>query len=369
MSPLHQLALTLLPGVGPVHARKLLEYYGSAEALFNESGKDLVRRAGISPKLARSFAPSCRRDALKQAELELRYLERSGSRLLSYLDKAYPRRLKQCYDAPVVLFYHGNIDFENSHVLSIVGTRRATAYGVAVCEALIEQLVPYHPLIISGLAYGIDVAAHRAALKYGLPTLAVLGHGLAHVYPQAHRGIAGKIKQEGGLLTEFFHDTAPVPENFPKRNRIVAGLSDATLVVEAGEKGGALITANLAMSYDRDVFALPGRLSDTNSMGCLKLIKNQQAQLITKGEDVAWYLNWEQVSGSPDGVRKKSIEISDQEREIIRVIQENDGVSLDYLAEKVKISKSTVFYSIMKLEISGIIKNTTGKGYEIIKIP
>lgn len=366
MSPLHQLALTLLPGIGPVHARILLEHYGNEEAVFNESEKDLIQIPGIGTRLARSFKPAFRKDALRRAEAELKYMERLGVQRLFYYDNKYPDRLKQCFDAPLVLFHQGNAELDHPRVLSIVGSRHATRYGKRVCESLIEQLAPYRPLIVSGLAYGIDVTAHQAALKFGLPTVAVLGHGLNHMYPAAHAGVSRSIRAQGGLLSEFMHDCPPAPGNFPKRNRIIAGLSDATVVVEATEKGGALITAKIASGYDREVFALPGRLSDENAAGCLTLIKNQQAQLITAATDVAHHLNWQEVFKKGNHPAVPAIK-NENERKILRIIQQVDHISLEELSNRAGIPRNTLISSLLNLEIAGYIENIPGYGYKYSK--
>jgi len=367
MSPLHQLALTLLPGIGPVHARILLEHYGSEEAVFNESEKDLIQIPGIGTRLARSFKAAFRKDALRRAEAELNYMEKYGVQRLFYYDSNYPDRLKQCYDAPLVLFHRGNAELDHPRVLSIVGSRRATRYGKRVCEFLIEQLAPYRPLIVSGLAYGIDVTAHQAALKYGLPTVAVLGHGLNHMYPAAHAGISRSIRSQGGLLSEFMHDCPPAPGNFPKRNRIIAGLSDATVVVEATEKGGALITAGIASGYDREVFALPGRLSDENAAGCLALIKNQQAQLVTAGADVAHYLNWQEDFKKDSHPTVPAIK-NENERKILKVLKQIDHISVDELVNKTGIPRNILLSSLLSLEIAGYVENVSGFGYKYSKM-
>lgn len=363
MSPLHQLALALLPGVGPVTARRLLEHYGSEEAVFRESLQDLEKLPGIGKKLARSFRPPVISNALKMAEAELRFMEKTGIRSLFCHDSAYPRRLKNCHDAPLVLFFRGKEVPDHPRVLSIVGSRKATGDGKMLCSSLVEGLRPYGPVIVSGLAYGIDVTAHEAALKNGLTTIGVLGHGMNSMYPAAHYGISREMEQQGGLLSEFFHDAPAVPENFPKRNRIVAGLADATIVVEAGKKGGALITADIAASYDREVFAFPGRLRDKNSEGCIRLIRDHRAQLITGAEDVAWYLGWEKTGEEKHPAQATSPKLSEAEQNIMQLISENPGVSADQLLVSGKMSREKLFPVLINLEIAGFIKNIPGNRY------
>lgn len=363
MSRLKQLALTLLPGIGPVLARKLLDHYGNEDVLFSRSAGDLMNIPGVGVRLARSFEPANCEKALMQAETQLKIIENAGARILFYLDKDYPSRLKQCYDAPVVLFCKGSAGPERPRVLSVVGSRRATAAGKLLCQSLIRDLAEYNPLIVSGLAYGIDVTAHRAALKNGLPTLGVLGHGLGSIYPPAHYRISREIIGRGALLSEFLHDAPAAPENFPRRNRIIAGLSDATVVIEAGEKGGALITAGIASSYDRDVFALPGRVNDANAAGCLRLIRDQKAQLITRASDLAWYLGWDS-SGPPLVKNDHHLEyLSKEEQEILEMIQKSGGATIDELDSELNFSRNTLISNIFKLELSGFIENVPGKGY------
>ena len=369
MSRLQQLALTLLPGIGPVHARKLLDHYGSEEAVFRESAKDLSAIPGMGEKLAHSFKPAFRNHAFKKAEAELNFIEKAGIRLLFYMDEQYPRRLKHCYDAPVMLFYRGNSNMDHLRVLSIVGSRKATSYGKMLCESLVEGLGPYEPLIVSGLAYGIDVTAHKAALKNGLPTIGVLGHGMNRIYPAAHVRVSREMEQQGGLLSEFLHDSPTIPGNFPKRNRIVAGLSDATIVVEAGEKGGALITADIASSYDREVFALPGRLGDENSAGCLRLIRDHKAQLITGASDVAWYLGWDQPSKKNASGFAVPPDLTKEEQEVLRLIKIHDNIWIDDLLILTGFSRDKLPSVLLGLEIGGFIRNIPGKGYILCRKP
>ena len=280
---LYQIGLTLLPGVGDVLGKKLVAYCGGVEEVFRQSRKSLEKIPGIGVKLVDSIV---NQKVLFRAEEEIRFIEKYNITPLFYLDKKYPARLKNCDDGPIMLFFKGNADMNVARVVSMVGTRKATDYGKSVCEKIIEDLKAYGILVISGLAYGIDTCAHRAALEQNLMTVAVLGHGLDMIYPYLNRHLAEKMVDQGGLLTEFMSKTKPDRENFPRRNRIIAGLADATIVIEAAKTGGALITAEIANSYSRDVFSVPGRIGDPWSEGCNSLIKTNKAALVQRAADV-----------------------------------------------------------------------------------
>ena len=273
----YQIALTLIPGVGDVLAKNLISYCGSAEEVFKQKKAQLFKIPDIGPVIAESIVKF---NSFKRAEEEIKFIEKYKIQPLFYLDKTYPERLKQCYDSPPLLYYKGNVELNQTKILAIVGTRKASDYGKAITEEIISGLSQEGILIISGLAYGIDIYAHKAALKNNLNTIGVVGHGLDTIYPAIHKPVAEKMINQGGILTEFMSKTKMSPENFPARNRIVAGISDAVLIVEAAEKGGALITAEIANSYNRDVFAIPGRSIDTVSRGCNYLIKSNKAALV-----------------------------------------------------------------------------------------
>ena len=266
----YQIGLTLIDGVGDIIAKKLLIHFGTAKAVFYAKKKELEKIEGIGKYLINSILST---DALTRAEQELKWIEQEGINHLFYADKEYPMRLKQCEDAPLNLFYKGNIDWGKDKFISIVGTRKSTLFGKSFTDKLVKDLAPYNPVIVSGLAHGIDGAAHKAALKYGLKTIAVFAHGLDRVYPAAHANLAQTITTNGCLLSDYLSVTTPLPQNFASRNRIVAGLSDATIVVESAAKGGSLITADIANSYNREVFAVPGNPSEKNAKGCNYLIK------------------------------------------------------------------------------------------------
>ncbi|NMD16070.1 MAG: DNA-protecting protein DprA, partial [Bacteroidales bacterium] len=270
MSLLYEIALTLIPGVGDINGKKLVNYCGSAEAVFKEKKSALMRIPGIGEYTANAILNT---KPFDRAQQEIEFIKKYKVNVFYYKDKNYPLRLRNCEDAPILIYYKGTESLNPPLSLSIVGTRRATDYGKWYIDKLMEALSSYSVVIISGLAFGIDTAAHRSALEHGLPTIAILGHGLDRIYPSQNRQLAKKILDHGGLLTDFPSQTKPDRENFPKRNRIIAGLCDALLVIETGIKGGSLITADIANSYNRDVFALPGRFGDQMSEGCNWLIR------------------------------------------------------------------------------------------------
>lgn len=289
---IYQIGLTMINGVGDILARHLLEVLGDAEAVFTEKRRALEKIPGIGDVTAAEIK---RADVLLRAEREWAFARKNGISLYFLTDPDYPKRLRECPDAPVLFYFKGNTDLNATHILSVVGTRRASAYGQEVTERLLRDLSATFPdlLIVSGLAYGIDVCAHRNALKNQLPTVGVLAHGLDRIYPPAHRSTAVEMLERGGLLTDFPSGTNPDRQHFIRRNRIVAGLADATVVVESAEKGGSLITADLAFSYGRDVYAFPGRITDLNSKGCNNLIRQNKAGLITCADDLILSMRWD----------------------------------------------------------------------------
>lgn len=289
---IYQIGLTMINGIGDILARHLLESLGDAEAVFTEKQRSLERIPGISGTLAAEIK---RPEVLLRAEKELSFAQKNGIALYFLSDTDYPERLRECPDAPVLFYYKGKADLCVSRVISIVGTRQATAYGQELTDQLLKGLSASFPdlLIVSGLAYGVDICAHRNALKYQLPTVGILAHGLDRIYPSTHRATAVEMLQEGGLLTDFPSETNPDRQNFVRRNRIVAGLADATIVIESAEKGGSLITADIAFSYGRDVYTFPGRVTDSQSKGCNALIRQNKAGLITCAEDLILAMRWD----------------------------------------------------------------------------
>ncbi|MCA1746445.1 MAG: DNA-processing protein DprA, partial [Bacteroidales bacterium] len=319
------MALTMIPKIGAITARKLIEYIGSPEGVFMEKPAHLRTIPGVGEYLAAQVSV---KNYLSKAEEEIKQMEKRGISPVYYQDEAYPWRLENCADAPILLFYRGKPGFNGAKYLSVVGTRNATSYGREMCEVIISQLAAQYSdlVIISGLAYGIDVMAHRFALKYGLDTWGVLAHGLHTLYPSSHTDVAGRIMKQGALLSDFPTTVKPERNNFLRRNRIIAGLSEATLVVESGPKGGALITAELAASYNREVFAVPGRIGDTYSSGCNRLIQNNIAALIESGSDIEKLLGWEQeVAQRTEPQNIITEELTEAEQLILRAINEEPG--------------------------------------------
>lgn len=360
----YQIALTLISGIGDVLAKNLISYCGSAEAVFKTPKQTLLKIPGIGRATALAIAES--RDLLKRAEQEEVFIEKYKIKPLFFTDAAYPKRLKNCTDAPIMLYYKGNVDLNAIRVVNIVGTRKVTEYGKLVCMQLVEQLKVYHPVVISGLAYGVDVHAHRECLKQDVPTVAVLGHGLDRIYPAAHRSVAEKMVQNGGLLSDFVSGTNPDRENFPKRNRIIAGLADATIVVEAAETGGAIITAVIANSYNRDVFAIPGRVNDTYSSGCNHLIKTNRAALVSSGADIAYSLGWD-IGDQKKGVQRQLlVELTTEEQVIVDLLQTHSSLAIDELMLRSTMNLSILAGVLLNLELKGVVLSLPGKMYQLV---
>jgi DNA processing protein len=298
----HLLALVKIEGVGDIMAKKLISHCGSAEKVFQAKPNFLRNIDGVGKVLLQNLKnPS----VWALAKYEMDYIKNNNIFCSSYLEENYPDRLKYCIDGPVLLFSLGVINWNNKKIISIVGTRQVSAHGMDFCKKLIQDLAPLNPIIVSGFAYGVDIVAHQAALENNLQTVAVLAHGLNQIYPKSHKKYVSKIEQNGGLLTEFWSTSSPEKENFVKRNRIVAGISEATIVIESAEKGGSLITALLANDYNRDVFAVPGRTTDKYSQGCNNLIKTQRAHLLTSAADLIYILNWEIHNQEKQSIQKQ----------------------------------------------------------------
>jgi DNA processing protein len=362
----YQIALSLIPKVGPVLAKRLIAYTGSPKALFEEKKRKLLKIPNIGENLVNNIKSN---GLFEKAEQELAFIERYHIDVLFYLNNRYPKRLKNCEDAPVILYSKGNVNFEKSRVLSIVGTRRATDRGIETCKTLIGELSKNNKdlVIVSGLAYGIDICAHRAALANDLQTISVLGHGLDIIYPSMHRSVAEKIIHQGALVTEFSSRTKFIRSNFVSRNRIIAGLADATVVVESGEKGGALITADLANSYNRDVFAFPGRIEDSRSKGCNQLIKSNKAALIEGAEDLEYILGWELNRSREKIVQQQMFnELDATEKNIVSLIRDNGELSINDISTRLSMSISKVSPLLLDLEFEGIIKCLPGNRYKVL---
>ncbi|MBE7176641.1 MAG: DNA-protecting protein DprA [Mucilaginibacter polytrichastri] len=361
MSQLHQIALTLLPHIGPATARAMLAYCGSAEAIFSTSKNRLLAIPGIGRKTAEAL----RKDAalFARAEQELLFAEKERVSLLFLGDAAYPKRLRNCIDAPVLLYFKGSADLNAPRIVSVVGTRACTDYGRELTDQFVRELADKQVSVISGLAYGIDIAAHRACVKYQVPTIGVLAHGLDRLYPQQHLPTARKMMENGGLISDFMSGTNPDRENFPQRNRIIAGLADATVVVEAGEKGGALITADIAHTYNREVFAFPGPVNSAASAGCHAIIRRNKAALITSAADLCEAMSWTENIGEKGIQMELRLDLAPAERAIMNVLNQPLPTAVDDLALKTGLSLAELASSLLSLEMQGLILSLPGKMY------
>ena len=325
---LHQIALTLLPNVGSVLAKNLIAYCGSAENVFKTSKSKLEKIPQIGKERAEAIANA---DVMKEAEEELKFTQKYNIEPIFFTDKNYPHRLKECADSPVLLYYKGNADLNAEKIVGIVGTRRITDYGKEVTKKLIADLAAQNVLIISGLAYGVDIAAHNAALENNLPTVGVLGHGLNTIYPKQNKSTATKMVTQGGLLSEYTSKDEMRPTNFADRNRIVAGMCDAVVLIESAIDGGGVITANVAFSYNRDVFAFPGKASDKYSAGCNFLIKTSKAKLIESTDDLLREMNWvthEQNTKGKKPQRQLMLTLTEEEQKIYNLLNEKTELLL-----------------------------------------
>lgn len=361
---LYKIALTKIKGIGAITAKNLISYCGGAEAVFEASKKELMKIPGIGEATAQLVIEQ---DVMRESELEIEFLEQHGIRPIFYLDKDYPQRLKHYNDCPLLLFYKGTSNLNHSRTLAIVGTRKPSPYGVSICEELVEKLADYQPLIISGLAYGIDVTAHRKSVELGLETIGVMGNGMARIYPPQHKKTAYQMVENGGLLTEFTSKVSPDRENFPMRNRIVAGLCDGLLVVETAEKGGSMITARMAESYHKPVFAVPGRVRDNTAKGCNFLIKSGRARLVEGVEDIVSILNWETGNNKNENRQAKLfVPLTDEEKAVLDLLQKEEEAGIDKLTLDTKIEHSKIASVLLELEFKGIVRMIPGKRYVLV---
>ena len=356
----HHIALTKIPLVGAVVAKNLIAYCGSASAVFGTPKRDLMRIPGIGPLLAENII---KQKIFDEVEEELRFIEKHKVRALTFLDNDYPQRLRQYNDSPLVLYYKGNADLNSSRIVSVVGTRKPSSYGRSICEELIQGLTNYNVMIISGLAYGIDVCAHKKSLEAGIETVGVLGHGLQKIYPATHKDIARKMIQQGGLLTEYPSGTDAEREHFPMRNRIVAGMCDALIVIETNRKGGSMISAEIANGYFKDVFAVPGRPKDPHSKGCNYLIKSHKAALIESADDLVQAMSWDQEGVPKNQQAELFIELSSEEKVVVELLRVNEELSIDQLTMKTCTNSSQMASTLLGLEFKGMLKPLPGKRY------
>jgi DNA processing protein len=359
----HLLALQKVAGIGDIMAKKLLLHFKNAEAVFKATPKQLTDIEGVGSFIVKNLRD---KTIFESAQKELQFIESNQIQTLYFQDENYPARLKHCNDAPVLLFAAGNIDFCNKKTLSIVGTREVTAYGTDFCKKLIEDLAPLNPIIISGFAYGVDIVAHQLAMENDLQTVAVLAHGLNQIYPKSHKKYMAKMEQNGGFITEFWSNSNPDKENFVRRNRIVAGISEATIVIESAEKGGSLITANMANDYNRDVFAVPGRTTDKYSQGCNNLIKTQRANAITSASDLVYMLNWDVKTSSKTIQKQLFVALEPDEQLVYDYLLKNGKALLDIIALHCDFSIQKTAVLLLNMELKGLIRPLPGKEFEAI---
>ena len=359
----YQLALTLVPNIGDVHAKALINFYGDAESVFKAKKRDLENMDGIGSVRANNIKSFTCFDSCAE---EIKFLEQYRIATLFITDEKYPRRLLNCYDSPTMLYYRGNADLNTAKIVSVVGTRNHSDYGKLVCEKFIEDLGQENILVISGLAFGIDTIAHKTSLKNNLKTVGVLAHGLDRIYPPQNQHLAKQMVDNGGLLTEFMTNTVPDKQNFPKRNRIVAGMCDAVVVIESGKKGGSLITAELANNYNKDVFAIPGRTIDNKSEGCNYLIKNNKAALLTSASDLLELMNWTATKkSSPKKQRELFIELTANEKIVVDILQLQESIQIDQLYFRSGLSSSAVAAALLMLEMQSVVISMPGKVYRL----
>jgi DNA processing protein len=357
------MALQFLPGIGDVLVKQLVSYCGSAQEVFKQKKGKLLKIPGIGDITAEGII---RGKALHRAEAELKKADREDTQILFFTDKAYPFRLKSIDDAPSMLYVKGNVNLNHPRTIAVVGTRQATSYGKEQVDKLMEGLKPHHPLIISGLAYGIDIHAHKLALKAGLPTVGILGSGMDVIYPMAHQEVARKMVNQGGLITENHFGAKPDAHNFPARNRIIAGMCDALIVVEAAEKGGALITAEIANTYNKDVFAIPGNVGNIYSEGCNKLIKINKANLLVSVRDIEYIMNWNEQASQEKQLSLGLPYFEPDEEAVLKVLQlAGAPVMIDSLSLKTGFPQGLLASLLLSLEFKGAVKTLPGKQYTL----
>jgi DNA processing protein len=362
---LQKIAITLIPNIGCVHAKTLLQHFNDdIEQLFKAKIKDLSVIDGIGEVRAKSIKYF---DDFKIAEKEIAFIEKYKIQPLFITDENYPKRLLNAYDSPTMLYYKGNADLNTKKIVAIVGTRSNTDYGKKITENLVEELASQNVLILSGLAFGVDAIAHKAAVKNKISTVGVLAHGLDKIYPPDHTKLATEmVTKNGGLLTEFRSNTKPDRHNFPTRNRIVAALADATVVIETDIKGGSMITAELANSYNKDVFAYPGKTTDAKSVGCNFLIRTNKANLITNGTDLINFMSWDEVKLKPKKQRELFVELTANEKIIVEVLQKADAIHIDEMYTLSGLTNGEVANALLTLELNAIIKTMPGKMIKLL---
>ena len=358
------IALSKISGVGDVIAKSLVSYCGGAEQIFKKKQSQLLKVPGVGPVIAENIVGF---DDFKLIEKEIQFIHKHKIETLFFTEEKYPHTLKQVPDSPILLYNKGDIDLNEGRFISIVGTRNATEYGKDWTAKFIEEIASFQPVIVSGLAFGIDIAAHKAALKNGLKTIAVLGHPLNTIYPDQHRTTAEKIIEQGALITGFASFEEFRKENFPERNRIVAGMCEATIVVESGKKGGSLITAEIASSYNKDVFAVPGRAGDNFSAGCNYLIKNNKAAMIESAADFIAMMGWQKNENEKQLVKQRELfpDLEPNEKTVVELLQQKESTHIDELMLQLTLSSSQLASALLTLELNGVVKGMPGKMYKL----
>jgi DNA processing protein len=357
------LALQRVEGVGDIIAKKLLTHCGSAEAVFKTKTTQLAAIDGVGSMLLRSLKD---KSIFQKANLELEFIKSNDFNAISFQDKKYPDRLRHCIDGPLLLFTSGNIDLKNRKIISIVGTRQITSYGTEFCRKLIEDLAPLDPIIVSGFAYGVDIVAHQLAMEQKLQTIGVLAHGLNQIYPKTHKKYVAKVEENGGFMTEFWSTSNPDKENFVRRNRIVAGMSVATIVIESADRGGSLITANMANDYNRDVFAVPGRVTDKYSQGCNNLIKTQKANVLTSAADLVYILNWDIQKETKPVQKQLFVTLEDDEQKVYDYLLKTGKELMDIIALRCDFPIYKISGMLLNMELKGVVRPLPGKLFEAI---
>lgn len=368
----YAIALTRMTGLNFQTALQLYQSLGSAQAVYEHRNdiRDVIPEC--SDRMVKVLQDWS--GALSRAAVEMQFIEKHGIRTLLLGDDDYPQRLAECVDAPILLYYLGNADLNSRHIINIVGTRHCTTYGQDLIRRFVADLRHHCPdvLIVSGLAYGVDICAHRNALQNGFDTVGVLAHGLDEIYPPRHRDTAKEMLSQGGLLTEYMSETPADKRNFVKRNRIVAGMCDATILVESAAKGGGLITAGIAMDYNRSVFAFPGAVGAPYSEGCNQLIRNNGAQLVTSADDFIASMGWQSDSelkqAQSKGIARQLFpELSGDEKKVVAVLDEMGDFQLNQLAVKTNIAIGPLTALLFQLEMKGLVAPMAGGTYHLLK--
>lgn len=359
----YALALQKVELVGDIVAKKLINHIGNAQDVFKAKPSQLSVIDGVGAILINNLKD---RDVFKKAENELKFITQNNIKVASFQDDHYPEKLKHCADGPLLLFTSGNISLKNRKIISIVGTRQVTPQGMEFCKKLIADLVLLDPIIVSGFAYGVDIIAHQAAMEHNLQTIGVVAHGLNQIYPSVHKKYVAKMEENGGFITEFWSTSKPDKENFVRRNRIVAGISEATIVIESADKGGSLITANIANDYNRDVFAVPGRTTDKYSQGCNDLIKTQKANLLTSAADLIYILNWD-IEEKPKAIQKQLfVLLNEEEQKVYDFLQRSGKELMDIIALRCDFPIFKISGILLNMELKGVIRPLPGKLFEAI---